>query len=102
MSDKILIAGATGLLGTALAAALARDWEAEAQKAAELGVRVVILRQGVVLARGGGFLGKLLPPFRLGLGGRVGGGQQWLPWIHEADALGLIRHAIANDGISGA
>ena len=63
--------------------------------------RVVRLRPGVVLSSAGGFLGKLLPPFRLGLGGRAGSGKQWLPWIHQGDALGLIRHAIANDGVSG-
>ncbi len=98
--DEVLTETSAG--GTGFLAELARDWEAEAQKAGDLGVRVVILRPGVVLSRGGGFLGKLLPLFRLGLGGRAGGGQQWLPWIHEADMLALIRHAIASDGISGA
>jgi uncharacterized protein (TIGR01777 family) len=87
--------------GKGFLAELARDWEAEAQKAAELGVRVVILRQGVVLAVAGDFLAKLLPPFKLGVGGRAGSGKQWLPWIHLDDAVGLIRHAIATDGASG-
>ncbi|HVZ73270.1 MAG TPA: TIGR01777 family oxidoreductase [Polyangia bacterium] len=88
--------------GAGFLAELARDWEAEGQKAAEAGARVVFLRQGVVLSRGGGFLAKLLPPFRLGLGGHVGTGKQWLPWIHEADAIGLMRHAIATDAATGA
>src|ERR1700690_3249043 len=98
--DELLTEGST--LGTGCLAELARDWEAEAQKATELGLRVAILRPGVVLSRAGGFLGKLLPPFRLGLGGRAGGGQQWLPWSHEGDLLALIRHALANDAVAGA
>jgi uncharacterized protein len=89
-------------VGKGFLAELARDWEAEAQKAAAFGVRVAILRPGVVLSRAGGFLGRLLTPFRLGLGGRAGDGHQWLPWIHEGDLLALIRHAIANDAVSGA
>jgi uncharacterized protein len=87
--------------GTGFLAELARDWEAEALKAAELGLRVVILRNGVVLARGGGFLGPLMPLFKLGLGGRAGTGRQWLPWIHIDDEIGLIRYAMANEGVSG-
>ncbi|HVT08255.1 MAG TPA: TIGR01777 family oxidoreductase [Polyangia bacterium] len=88
--------------GTGFIAELARDWEAEALKAEELGVRVVILRNGVVLAREGGILKKLLPPFRLGLGGKIGSGAQWMPWIHLEDEIGLIRHAIAHESVRGA
>jgi uncharacterized protein (TIGR01777 family) len=80
---------------------LARDWEAEANRATELGMRVVLLRSGVVLAKHGGILRKLLTPFRLGIGGRVGSGTQWLPWIHLEDQLGLIRHVMVHEGVSG-
>jgi uncharacterized protein (TIGR01777 family) len=97
--DEILTeASATG---TGFLAEVCREWEAEAEKAAELGVRVVILRSGLVLSRAGGFLAKILPPFRLGVGGHVGSGKQWLPWIHLDDAIGLIRHAMAGASVSG-
>lgn len=87
--------------GAGFLAELARDWESESLRAAELGVRVVITRNGAVLARQGGFLRKILPVFRLGVGGRVGPGTQWFPWIHIQDEVALIRHAIASEGVSG-
>ncbi|HVU49154.1 MAG TPA: TIGR01777 family oxidoreductase [Polyangia bacterium] len=87
--------------GAGFLAEICREWEAEAEKAAELGVRVAILRTGVVLSRAGGFLAKILPPFRLGVGGHVGTGKQWLPWIHLDDQIGLIRHVLATASISG-
>jgi len=88
--------------GAGFLAEICREWEAEAEKAAELGVRVVMLRTGVVLSRAGGFLAKILPPFRLGVGGHVGTGKQWLPWIHLDDEIGLIRHVLATASVSGA
>ncbi|HEX4406614.1 MAG TPA: TIGR01777 family oxidoreductase [Polyangia bacterium] len=91
----------TSTVGTGFLAELARDWEAEAQKANELGLRVVLLRSGLVLAREGGFLAKILPPFRLGVGGHIGTGKQWLPWIHLEDEIALIRHAMATDSVTG-
>jgi uncharacterized protein (TIGR01777 family) len=97
--DEILTE--TSPTGAGFLAEVCRDWEAEAEKASALGVRVVLLRSGLVLARAGGFLGKILPPFRLGLGGHVGTGKQWLPWIHLEDAVGIIRHAFSSDGVSG-
>jgi uncharacterized protein (TIGR01777 family) len=87
--------------GTGFLAELARDWEAEAMRAVELGVRVVVLRNGVVLAREGGILGKLLTLFRMGLGGPFGGGRQWLPWIHIEDEVGLIRTLMGSTGQAG-
>jgi uncharacterized protein (TIGR01777 family) len=87
--------------GSGFLAELARDWEGESMRAAELGSRVVIVRNGAVLARQGGFLRKVLPVFRLGLGGRVGSGAQWFPWIHLDDTIALIRHAISEEKVSG-
>ncbi len=66
------------------------------------GVRTVSLRIGVVLARGGGALARMLPPFRLGAGGRLGSGRQWMSWIHVDDLVALIRHAIEEPALSGA
>lgn len=77
------------------------DWEKEAQMAESLGVRVVRLRTGVVLGKNGGALQKILPPFRLGLGGRISSGKQWMPWIHIDDIAGLIKFAIKHEQTSG-
>ncbi len=88
--------------GSGFLADLARDWEAEAMRAADIGLRVVRLRNGVVLSRTSGILHKILPPFRLGLGGPAGSGAQWLPWIHLEDHIGLIRHAMSHEEVSGA
>lgn len=78
-----------------------REWESEALRAADLGIRVVTVRTGIVLGRGGGALARMLPPFRLGIGGRLGSGRQWMPWIHIEDLTGLYLHAVATEGISG-
>ena len=88
--------------GGGFLAELARDWEAEAMKATELGMRVVILRNGVVLSKSGGILRKILPPFRIGLGGKIGSGAQWMPWIHLEDEIGFIRQAMAHESVQGA
>ncbi len=70
------------------------DWEEQARTAAELGMRVVTLRTGVVLDPAGGALAKMLPPFRLGVGGPVAGGRQFISWIHRDDLVGLIVTAV--------
>ncbi|UVO19869.1 TIGR01777 family oxidoreductase [Stutzerimonas stutzeri] len=72
------------------ASQLCGAWEETAREAEALGIRVVLVRTGLVLAADGGFLQRLLPPFRLGLGGRIGSGRQWMPWIHLDDEIGLI------------
>jgi hypothetical protein len=82
--------------------ALCRDWEEEAKKAEELGVRVVHLRIGIVLAPGGGALAKMAPPFKFFVGGSLGSGQQWMSWIHREDLVGLIFHMIDHPEIRGA
>ncbi|MEA2722082.1 MAG: uncharacterized protein QOJ39_3946 [Candidatus Eremiobacteraeota bacterium] len=74
-------------------------WEAEADRAAARGMRVAKVRSGLVLGLGGGVLGKLLPIFRLGVGGVFAGGHQWSSWIHLDDQVGIYLHAI--DGASG-
>jgi uncharacterized protein len=69
-------------------------WEKAAQKAADLGVRVALIRIGVVLDKRGGALGRMLAPFRAGVGGRLGSGRQWMSWIHAGDLAELFRFAI--------
>jgi uncharacterized protein (TIGR01777 family) len=80
---------------------LCRDWEAEAARAKELGVRVCSLRIGVVLAPRGGALAMLLPIFRAGLGGKLGDGMQWFPWIHLEDCAALAHFALDHDAARG-
>jgi uncharacterized protein len=76
-------------------------WEREAMLAAALGARVVLMRTGVVLDAHGGALAKMLPPFKLGVGGPVAGGSQYVSWIHLDDLAGLFRAAIADERWSG-
>jgi uncharacterized protein (TIGR01777 family) len=83
------------------AAQLCGAWEETAQRAEALGIRVVLLRTGLVLAREGGFLKRLLPPFRLGLGGPIGNGRQWMPWIHLRDEIGLIDFLLQRENARG-
>lgn len=82
-------------------AQLCREWEAEAIKAEAFGIRVVRLRLGLVFGPGGAFP-KLLLPFRLGVGGRMGDGRQVMSWVHRDDVLAVIARAIANPGMQGA
>ena len=77
------------------------DWEAEAREAEGFGVRVATMRTGVVLAQGGGALEKMLPPFKLGVGGPVAGGQQYVPWVHVDDVVGAILFALDDERLSG-
>jgi uncharacterized protein (TIGR01777 family) len=77
------------------------EWEQAAAAASELGVRVVQVRTGVVLDRGGGALAKMLPPFRLGVGGPVAGGYQYMPWIHAQDVVGMMLAALEDERWSG-
>ena len=82
---------------------LCRDWELAAMQAeALLGSRVCLLRTGVVLGKGGGAVAKMLLPFKLGLGGPIGSGKQWMSWIHLDDEVGAIRFLLANNHLQGA
>lgn len=76
-------------------------WEHEVRAAERADLRVVCLRFGVVLSRHGGALARMLLPFRLGVGGSLGPSERWFPWLHEADALGLLAHALEGAGTGG-
>ncbi len=82
-------------------ARLCVDWEAAADPARALECRVVKIRTGLVLGPSGGLLGKMLLPFTLGLGGPIGAGRRWMPWIHLDDEVGLILHAIDSPSLDG-
>ncbi|MBI4062942.1 MAG: TIGR01777 family protein [Elusimicrobia bacterium] len=98
--DEDLNEGASS--GSDFLAQLCRAWEKEAVSAEKIGVRTVRIRIGIVLGRGGGALAKMLFPFRLGLGGRLGSGKQWMSWIHLDDLTGLILFILNQENIRGA
>lgn len=87
--------------GEGFVANICARWEEEAQQAGELGVRVAVLRTGVVLAEDGGALAKMILPFRLYVGGPLGSGAQWFPWVHREDATGAMIHVLRTPGIDG-
>ncbi len=86
--------------GNDFLAEVCKQWEAEAEKVKELGVRLVILRIGIVLANGGA-LGKMTGPFKMFAGGPIGSGRQWFSWIHRDDLVNLIAEAIARNEMTG-
>ncbi|MGC2160685.1 MAG: TIGR01777 family oxidoreductase [Silvibacterium sp.] len=114
--QSLLCASATGIygdrgdeiltersaIGRGFLADTCRAWEAEADRAAEAGIRVVHLRFGVVLASEGGALQQMLPLFRLGLGGRLGSGRQWMSWIALSDLVRAVSHILQADSLAGA
>ncbi len=87
--------------GNDFLAEVCQAWEAEARRAEEHGVRVVIVRIGMVLGRDGGALKQMLLPFKMGLGGPVGHGRQWMPWVSLNDVIGIILHAIEFANVKG-
>jgi uncharacterized protein (TIGR01777 family) len=88
--------------GNDFLAELAQEWEAEALKAEALGIRVVLVRFGIILVRHGGALSKIMLPFKIGAGGKLGPGQQWMSWVMLEDVVGILRFAIENASIRGA
>jgi hypothetical protein len=88
--------------GRGFLADVCQEWEAAAEPARQAGIRVVHMRLGVVLSPAGGALAKMLLPFRLGLGGRIGSGEQFLSWISLDDAVGAFTHALQTPALAGA
>src|SRR5439155_1373125 len=97
--DEVLIENSPP--GTGFLAQVCREWEAATAPATARGIRVVNLRIGLVLSPAGGALAKMLTPFRLGLGGVIGDGAQWMSWIALADLIGAIHHALATEPLHG-
>jgi len=87
--------------GSDFLASVAREWEAASTAASDAGVRVVLLRTGIVLSQNGGALERLLPLFRLGMGGPIGSGRQWMSWIALDDHVRAMEHALATTGMHG-
>jgi len=116
VKPKVLLSGsAVGIYGSSLderfdesspsghdfLAQLCADWENAARAAEPLGVRVVLIRTGLVLGPNGGLLKKMAPPFKMFVGGPVGSGRQWMSWVHLDDWIGMMRLAISNAAIRG-
>lgn len=88
--------------GTGFLADVCCEWEAATRAASDAGIRTVQIRTGVVLSPKGGALGKMLTPFKMGVGGRVGDGRQWMSWIDVQDLVDAIHHILKNDSLRGA
>jgi uncharacterized protein (TIGR01777 family) len=91
----------TGVGDDSFSSQICRQWEAVALQAQSLGIRTCLLRTGIVLGQGGGALAKMLGPFKLGAGGRMGSGTQWMSWIHINDLIGIILYCMEHDSIEG-
>jgi hypothetical protein len=91
----------TSSAGTDFPARLCVGWEAAAREAESLGVRVCLQRTGLVLSKEGGLLGRMLPPFRLGMGARVGDGRQWMSWIHIDDLIAIMLRLLRDEQMHG-
>jgi uncharacterized protein (TIGR01777 family) len=98
--DEVLIE--TSAPGVDFLADVCTQWEAATAPASDAGIRTVNVRTGIVLSRQGGALSRMLLPFKLGVGGRIGSGRQYMSWVSIDDEVGAIRHAIDNDTVRGA
>lgn len=87
--------------GKGFLAEVGQDWEEEALQAEVHGIRVVVMRFGIVLGKGGGAMEKMVPAFRMFVGGPLGDGSQWFPWVHLSDITGAIRYVIDNEQSKG-
>lgn len=87
--------------GTDFLANLSREWEAASMRAAEFGARTVLLRIGIVLAKSGGALPRMALPFRLGAGGRLGSGRQWMSWLALEELVAMFQYALTTDSLNG-
>lgn len=98
--EEILREGSAS--GSGFLPEVCREWEAASQAAAEAGIRVAHSRTGIVLSGAGGALAQMLTPFRLGVGGKLGSGKQWMSWIHIDDMIGALEFVLGNEGMRGA
>lgn len=87
--------------GTGFLPQVCREWEAASQAAADAGIRTAHVRTGIVLSPKGGALSQMVPPFRLGVGGRLGSGRQWMSWIHVQDVVGVLHFILKTDTLAG-
>ena len=96
------IVNETSAAGDTFLSEVCKEWETESRRAEDSGIRTVLLRTGIVLSKDGGALGTMLTPFKLGVGGVVGSGKQWMSWISLDDFVGIINFALENEYLRGA
>lgn len=87
--------------GTGFLSEVCVEWEKATSAAAEAGIRTICMRTGIVLSPKGGALGKMLTPFKMGVGGRIGNGRQWMSWVDVQDVVGAIHHMLRTDLLQG-
>jgi len=92
----------TSSVGDTFLAETSREWEAESRRAEDLGIRTVILRNGIVLSKDGGALATMMTPFKFGVGGVIGSGKQWMSWISLDDVVAVVNFALENENLRGA
>ena len=92
----------TSSAGDTFLAKACKEWEAESRRAEDMGIRTVLLRTGIVLSKDGGALATMLTPFKLGVGGVVGSGKQWMSWVSLDDVVAIVNFALENEGLRGA
>lgn len=92
----------TSPAGKTFLANVCKEWEAESRRAEDMGIRTVLLRTGIVLSKDGGALATMLTPFKLGIGGVVGSGKQWMSWVSLDDVVAIINSALDNENLRGA
>jgi uncharacterized protein (TIGR01777 family) len=88
--------------GKTFLAEVCKEWEAESRRAEDLGIRTVLLRTGIVLSKDGGALATMLTPFKLGVGGVIGDGKQWMSWISLDDVVGIVNYVLEHENVRGA
>lgn len=92
----------TSAAGKTFLAEVCKEWEAESRRAEDQGIRTVLLRTGIVLSKDGGALAAMLTPFKLGVGGVIGDGKQWMSWVSIDDVVGIINYVLENENVRGA
>jgi len=92
----------TSSAGDTFLSDVAKEWESESRRAEDMGIRTVLLRNGIVLSKDGGALGTMLTPFKLGIGGVIGSGKQWMSWVAIDDVVSTVNYALENEKLRGA
>ena len=92
----------TSSVGDTFLSEVSKEWESESRRAEDMGIRTVLLRNGIVLSKDGGALATMMTPFKLGVGGVVGSGKQWMSWVSLDDAVGIVDYALENENLRGA